>query len=173
MNKFVKSFVILAVIAIAFGSAGAVFAQTETPEDEFSASTLRYNNLSSRSGRGGNGTMLRDTLTDTQDGLLHDEMIAAYSEALGISVDELNARLEAGETMAEIAISTGLTVEAFQEIMLEVRAIVLDQAVIDGLMTEEQAEWLKTRGAGLGNLSGARRSSQRMYNRGLGDCLVD
>lgn len=176
MNKFMKSFVILAVIAIAFGSAGAVFAQTETPEDDFTGMTLRYNGRSKSGGRGGyggSGTMLRDNLVGTQDGLLHDVMITVYSDALGISVDDLNTRLEAGETMAEIALSTGLTVEEFQAIMLDVRAAALDQAVADGLMTEEQAEWLKTRGAGLGNLSGTRRSSQRMFGLGTGDCIND
>ena len=160
MNKLVKSLVILAVVAIAFGSASAVFAQSGP-----------NTGLSSRTGRGGrgggNGTMLAENnsvrLQDGfQDGLLHDAMIAAFADELGLSVDEINTRLEAGETMADIAISTGLT---------------LDQALADGILTEEQAEWLKSRGAGrymngsMGMNTGFRGNGQRM--NGTGECIND
>jgi hypothetical protein len=38
-----------------------------------------------------------------QNGFLHDEMIAAFAEKLGLTVEELNARTAGGETFAEIA----------------------------------------------------------------------
>jgi hypothetical protein len=81
------------------------------------------------------------------DGVLHDALVAAYAEALGLPVDEIEARLEDGETMADIAISTGLTVEEFKTLMDEILQQVVDQAVEDGLLTEEQAEWFLARGA--------------------------
>lgn len=175
MNKLVKSLVILAVVAIAFGSASAVFAQSGP-----------NTGLSSRTGRGGrgggNGTMLAENnsirLQDGfQDGLLHDAMIAAFADELGLSVDEINSRLEEGETMADIAISTGLTLEDFRDLMVEVRTLVYDQAVADGTLTEEQAEWLKSRGSGrymnggMGMNTGFRGNGQRLY--GTGECIND
>jgi len=177
MNKLVKSLVILAVVAIAFGSASAVFAQSG-PNTGLSSRTGR----GGRGGGGGGGTMLGEAnsvrLQDGfQDGLLHDAMIAAFADALGLSVDKLNTRLEAGETMADIAISTGLTLEDFRDLMVEVRTLVYDQAVADGTLTEEQAEWLKSRGSGrymnggMGMNTGFRGNGQGMYR--TGECIND
>ena len=124
---------------------------------------------------------LGENLAGTQDGLLHDAMIAAFAEALDLSVDELNTRLSEGETMAEIALSTEMTIEDFRTLMLDVRAQVLDQAVADGTLTQEQADWLKSRGAGRGNAAGLRGngirrgglrgSRQGMFDRG--ECPYD
>jgi hypothetical protein len=121
--------------------------------------------------RGARSGMLNGTVAGTQDGLLHDEIIAAYAEKLGISVADLEARIAGGETMAEIAISTGLTVDQFLALKVEVRTIALDQAVLDGTLTQEQADWMKTRGTGIGNGNGTRGNGQRLY--GTGDCLLD
>jgi hypothetical protein len=100
----------------------------------------------------------------TQDGLLHDGMIAAYAEALNISVDDLNARLANGETMAQIASSAGLTADQFLSLMNDARSQAIDQAVSDGTLTQTQADWMKLRGAGMGR--GGRGSGAR--GAGLG-----
>jgi hypothetical protein len=112
--------------------------------------------------------MLGENGASLQDGLLHDTMIAAYAEALGIEVSALETRLADGETMAQIAFSTGMNAEDFRTLMLDVRALALDQAVLDGTLTQEQADWLKTRGAGMGNISGRQGKAQRF--NGTGDC---
>jgi len=94
---------------------------------------------------------------------MHDAMIAAYSDKLGISVEVLNSRLADGETLSAIALSTGLTVEQFTALRLEVRNLAIDQAVKDGTFTQEQADWMKTRGAGNGNGMGMRGNGQGRF----------
>jgi hypothetical protein len=64
-------------------------------------------------------------------------------------VDDLNARLAKGETMAQIAYSKGLTVDQFRTLMADVRSQAIDQAVKNGTLTEAQADWMKQRGGGM------------------------
>mgnify|MGYP001386823187 CR=1 FL=1 len=86
----------------------------------------------------------------TQQGPMHDLMIDAWSEKLSLSVDELNQRIADGETLYEIAVSTGMTAEEFQAARVEIHAAVLEQAVAQGLITQEQADWMQSRGARMG-----------------------
>ncbi len=100
---------------------------------------------------GGRGAgMMGQAYAGTQEGPMHDLMIAAWAEKLGLEVDEINQRIANGETMYDIAISTGMTVEAFQAARVEVHAAVLEQAVAQGLITQEQADWMQSRGARMG-----------------------
>ena len=93
--------------------------------------------------------MGQNSASGTQDGLLHDEMIDAFAQKLGISVDDLNAHLAKGETMAQIASSKGLTVDQFRTLMKDARSQAIDQAVKNGTLTQAQADWMKQRGAGI------------------------
>ena len=83
------------------------------------------------------------------DGLLHDAMIAIFAEKLDLALTDLQARLEKGETMAQIAAAEGLSVEEFSTLMPAARSQAIDQAVSDGALTQEQADWMKQRGAGM------------------------
>ena len=47
----------------------------------------------------------------------HDEVMAIFSDKLGIPVDELQARLENGERMAQIALSAGMSFDEFRSLM--------------------------------------------------------
>jgi len=159
MNKVVISIVVVAMIAIAFGTAGVVYAQSGTPQSSAAGTGNGYG-MGSRGSRGG---MMAGNGAGTQEGLMHDAMIAAYSDKLGISVEVLNSRLADGETLSAIALSTGLTVEQFTALRLEVRNLAIDQAVKDGTFTQEQADWMKTRGAGNGNGMGMRGNGQGRF----------
>ena len=77
MNKFVLSIVMVAVVAIALGTTSLVSAQSPTPQ-----STVPGTGTGMMNGRGGRGMM--QPAPASQDGLLHDGMIAAYAEALNI-----------------------------------------------------------------------------------------
>jgi polyhydroxyalkanoate synthesis regulator phasin len=77
---------------------------------------------------------------------MHDEMVSIFAGKLGISESELEARLEDGESMADIAADEGLSRDEFVTMMREARAELIDQAVKDGKITEEQAKWMKNRG---------------------------
>ena len=69
-------------------------------------------------------------------------MHAAIAEALGISVEELEAALAAGETPATLALALGVDYAEVQAAMDAVYAAAVAQAVADGLITQEQADWL-------------------------------
>ena len=136
MKKWLLTLVVVAVIAAALGTAGSVYAQSTPPQPGAPVNGYGYG-----AGRGARGGMMSG-LAGTQDGLLHDDLIAAYSAKLGISVADLNARLAAGETLSQIALSTGLTVEQFSALVTEVRAEVTAQAVAEGTLTQAQADWM-------------------------------
>jgi hypothetical protein len=150
MKKFVIGFVIVAVLAVALGTAGYVSAQAPVPGSGNGTGMM-----------GGRGGRMGNQAAGAQTGPLHDEMVTVFAQKLGISVDELNARLAKGETMAQIASSKGLTADQFSTLMTGARAQAIDQAVKNGELTQAQADWMKTRGAGMaGSGRGMRGNGQ-------------
>jgi hypothetical protein len=87
-------------------------------------------------------------------GDLHEYMIESMAEALGLTEDELEAHLESGERMYEVAISLGLSQEEFFEAMTEARDAAMEQAYTDGVLSEEQYEFFLNRGQGTGQFGG-------------------
>lgn len=158
MKKFLLGIVMVVVVVAAFGTASSVFAQSSTPQGIGPG-----NGNGMMGGRGMRGGMMSSTY-GTQTGLLHDEMITIYADKLGISVDDLNTRLAGGETMADIALSTELTLDEFRTLMADVRSQAIDQAVADGTLTQEQADWMNLRGTGMmAGGRGMRGSGQGLY----------
>ena len=147
MNKFILGIVVVAVLAVSLGIAGFAYAQTPTPATPVPGTGYGSGMMGGRGPRGG---MMGANAAGTQTGFLHDDMVAAFAEKLGLSVDELNTRLANGETMAQIAASEGQTADQFRTLMSEVRSQAIDQAVKDGELTQQQAEWMKQRGSGHG-----------------------
>ena len=65
------------------------------------------------------------------------------ADALGLTVEQLQAKLDDGMTVAEVADELGVDLEAALEAARQAQQIeCIDQAVEDGTMSEEQAEWL-------------------------------
>jgi hypothetical protein len=95
------------------------------------------------------------------DGLLEDIIHEELALALEVSPSELADRLADGESMIDIAFSLGLDSEAVEDLMADVRMIALEEAVELQLISQEQADWLASRG--FGNPS---------FETGL-DCRVD
>ena len=95
----------------------------------------------------------------TGDGLLHEYMTEAISDVFGISPDELEEIHESGDTLWE---SLDLTIEDFRSKMTEVRQTALENAADDGVISQDQADWMTERmnGAGTGQ-----------YGPGDGSCL--
>jgi hypothetical protein len=168
MKKFVVIFIVVAAVVFALGTIGVAYAQTATPGAGTSLGSGLMSGHGPRSGSGGANTA-------AGEGILHDYMIAAYAEKLNIPVADLEARLNSGETMAQIALSEGLTFEQFRTLMVEVRTQAIEQALNDGVLTQAQADWMKTHGAGqmaggqMGNGRGMRGSGQGQYANP--DCL--
>ncbi len=82
------------------------------------------------------------------DGRLHEYFLNALAEELGMSGEELEARLAGGETLLAIAREQGLDAEALRDLSLQARDKALEAAVADGVITEDQADWLRERGFG-------------------------
>jgi len=149
MKKIIVTVVVLAVLVAALGTAGLAYAQSPTPAANGAGSSL----MGGRGPRGGMGA----GVTASGEGFLHDAMIAVFAEKLGIPVADLEARLANGETMAQIALSTGLTLDEFRTLMLEARSQAIDQAVQDGTLTQAQADWMKQHvGGQMGGAGGQR-----------------
>lgn len=79
------------------------------------------------------------------NGALDDYMTAAIADGLGINVDELIARQAAGETLVEIGLSLGFDTQAVLDLRDAARIAALNQAVADGILTAEQADWMISR----------------------------
>jgi hypothetical protein len=99
----------------------------------------------SSSSNAGTGPMLENGA-----GYLHTYLITAFAEKLGLKVEDVNARLTAGETMYDIAIGEGVKAENFPALMIEVRSQALNAAVKAGAITQAQADWMNARGFGQG-----------------------
>lgn len=134
MKKFASVLVVVSVFVLALASVGVAYAQAPTPAAGTGTGWM--------GGRGSNG------VTAVGDGLLHEYYVEGFAQALGIPAADLEARLEAGETMAQIALSTGLTLDEFRTLAVDVRVQALNQAVSDGVITQEQADWMSQRGFG-------------------------
>jgi hypothetical protein len=137
--------VALVIAALAVLGIGAAFAQDEIPP------------------YAGRGMM-------NGGGVMHTFMVVEWAKKLDLNVNDINTRLNAGETMYDIALSAGVTAEEFPAVMTEVRANALDAAVAANVITQEQADWMKSHnmGGGYGGCGGAGPQGQAGgYGRGM------
>ncbi|MBN2678215.1 MAG: hypothetical protein JXR32_09150 [Anaerolineaceae bacterium] len=171
MKKIILGLTLIAALALAFSITSVVTADTGEPPLPSDHCGL-VDNILKIDGCG----FGRPDGARLNDGILHDYMLEVYSDKLGISVSELETRISGGETMADIALDEGLTLEDFRTWMLDARSQAIDLAVADGALSEEQAEWMKTRGGmmfgGTGRKqgSGMMGRSGRMGGFGTGAC---
>jgi hypothetical protein len=131
--------IVFAAITVAFGAVGVAYAKGPNPVTEVANGWMGGNG--SRNGMGVG-------YENTGEGILHEYIINAYAEALNVSTIALEARLDNGETMAQIALSVGLTIDQFHTLMVDVRNQAIVQAVNDGVLTQVQADWMTQRSAG-------------------------
>ncbi len=131
MKKLLVSLIVAGVIVAALGTATVVSAQSETPQPYFG-----------QNGGGRYGYRVNSDLYE-QDEVLHDLMMEAWSAELGISVDELNARLDGGETLSQIALAAGLSFDEFWALSDSIRTDAAEQALADGSITQEQASLIQ------------------------------
>jgi len=67
-------------------------------------------------------------------------LVDATAEATGLTVDEVIAALQEGQTFAQIAEEQGVDLQAIVDAFLADRQAALEQAVADGRLTQEQAD---------------------------------
>ncbi len=135
MKTMIAGLLLAVVLAGSFGTSQAG-AQGNTPPDKGFGVAADGLGLG-RGPRSGNGLF--------GEGLLHDEMIAVLAGKLGLTEDALNARLDAGDTVADIASEKGLTVNEFRQMMVDARTEAVGLAVKNGTITQAQADWMKNR----------------------------
>ncbi len=150
---------VVGITVLALGAAGLAYAQSETP-DPVPGPGYGYGMMGGRGGYGG----MRGGWTTGEEGPHHETMIEAFAEAFGLSPDEIETRLASGETMWQIVEAEGVSLEDFGEFMSSVRSNVIEQALEDGTLTQEQADFMAQhmlqRGAG-------------GFGPGFGDCMGD
>ena len=138
------SALVLAALAIVVVGAGVVFAQDVTPPFT------------------GQGPMRNG------EGPLHTFMVIEWAKKLDLNVNDINTRLDAGETMYDIALSAGVTAEEFPAVMTEVRTNAVNAAVAANVITQEQADWMLSHGQGMhgtGTCGGTGQQGGGMYGQ--------
>ncbi len=155
MKKIYWFIIIGVVVVVALGvGAGVALAQSPTRDP---GDYPFWGGGMMGGGRGGHmgGGMMGGYYSDGSTyGFMHDDMIAALADGLGMTTEELQARLDAGETLYQIADEQGLTQDEWFTLVDQARETALDNAVAEGIFTEEQAQWME----------------ERMDQRGAGFC---
>lgn len=130
-----KLFVLVAVTVLAvLGIAGLAFAQGNIPP------AYHYGMMGGRGGYGMMGSCYG--MMGSGYGAMHAYMLPAFAEALGISPEELQSRLDGGETMWDVARAQGLSDEEVYQVMEAAHSQAIEQAVEAGVLTQEQAGWM-------------------------------
>ncbi len=163
-----KSWIIVGVVGIAvlaLGAAGLAYAQSDTPP----VTNPGYG--PEMMGDRGSYVGMRGELAIGEDGPYHELMLESFAEALGIAVDQVEARLDSGEMMWQIAEAAGISEEEFLEIMQQGRKTMVEQAFEDGKLSQEQADFMGPRwqeggfGGGYEGCMGYGYSSEEGYQQ--------
>ena len=88
-------------------------------------------------------------------GWMHDYVEQALATKLGLTEKQVEDQLAAGKPMYQIALDNGIKQEDLANFMSEVHKDAFAQAVKDGVITQERADWMLQR-------------MQNMYQNGYG-----
>jgi hypothetical protein len=132
MKRSIWILVALLVVLVSLAFAGLAFAQSGTPDAP--GTGFRSGGFGGGRWNGAEGY-----------GPMHEYMVVAFAEALGISAEDLQAAIDSGKTMWDVAQDQGKTEAEFAELMISARTSALNQAVEDGVITREQADWMIAR----------------------------
>jgi len=83
--------------------------------------------------------------------VLHVYMQDALAEKLGMSSDDLSASLTDGKSLLDLAAEKGMTVAEFQTLRDEARVAAIDKALAEGVISQNQADWMKENEPGMHN----------------------
>lgn len=143
MKKILVVVGILSIVVLAFGAAGLAFAHNQTPPDSENPYGYGRGMMGDYDRGFGNGMFAGMGMSwNDEYGPMHETMVAAVADALGLSLEEIEARHDAGETLWEIAAAGGLSDEEIQNLMSSAHDVALEDAVANGWMTEEQTKWM-------------------------------
>ena len=151
----------IVVLALAILGVGFVFAQQPTPSPwgnigpggvmggGWNGSGLMGGaGMMGGYGQNGNGWMNGMHQWVAETGGMHTLVWESLAEALGLTTDELNAELSSGKTLAQIAEEQGVSQEQLAASLETAVQAGLEQAVADGVLTQEQADAMLAHMAG-------------------------
>jgi hypothetical protein len=75
-------------------------------------------------------------------GPMHEAFFGALAAGLGITEEDLEDRLQSGESLSEIADAEGLSDDELDSLLSEANEASLQAAVDQGFLTQEQADWM-------------------------------
>ncbi|MBI5563815.1 MAG: DUF2680 domain-containing protein [Chloroflexi bacterium] len=162
-----KSLVLIATIAavILIGNVVVAYAQNGVTPAQPNAGvcpggytcpytgTMPYGGMRGGMMGGNMGAMYNSMMAD---GGMHEAVLTAIAAELDLTYDELTTALQT-QTLAQIAEAQGVSLETLQQVATTARNAELDELVAAGTLTQEQADWMKSR-------------MQAMPNFGTGDC---
>jgi len=133
MKKLLVSLLLAGVIVAAFSFVSTANAQG--PVDQ-----PLYGQGGGRGGaRGGLGLANADQVVNED---VHNLMMEAWSAELGLSVEEIETREDAGERLSQIALGTGLSFEDFRALKTSIHSSVAEQALALGYIDQTQYDWM-------------------------------
>jgi hypothetical protein len=102
------------------------------------------------------------------EGPLHEYMVAALAKTLGITPADFEARRAAGKTAYQIALDLGKPADQIPALITGARTQAIDAALAAKVITQQQADWMKSRGAGMGQgiCDGTGQATARGMGRG-------
>jgi len=140
MNKFRKIMVTVVAMALLVMGGTAVFAQQE--DGGSSPITQQADDgQGDFAGPNENGDLEGRPDGEENNCFLDREAVSIIiADALGITVEELEAAHEEGVRLPELAESLGVEIEVVEAAIESARAEALAQAVADGIITQEEAD---------------------------------
>jgi hypothetical protein len=97
-----------------------------------------------------------------------EAMHSAIAEALGISLADFEAARDEGQTVYALAEELGVDVAEVRAAMQAAHAEAVAQAIADGLISQEQAQWMLARHAQMGNGPGGGMMGGQHMGQGHG-----
>ncbi len=96
--------------------------------------------------RGTLGTGIPVEQSINLDGVLEDLIHASLADAIDVEIDDMVVRMDAGESFSDIALTLGFDYAEISDMIAAARAEALAQAVVDELISQEQVDWMASRG---------------------------
>ncbi len=136
-----KTLLIATLVVLALGAlgAGVAFAQGAQPTQPYGPGMMM-------GGRGGYGAM-------------HDYVEQVLADKLGLTETQVEDLLASGVPMYQIALDNGVAEADLPAFFTEVHTSAYEKAVADGVLTQEQADWMLQR-----------MNSRFTSGYGFGDC---
>ncbi len=146
MKKALIVGAVLIVVLLVLGISGYAYAQSQNPSNPVAPFGRGLMGSWGRGRMGGGmmgGGMMRGAWGGSNAyGPMHDVMVKALADKIGLTTDEVQKRLDNGESLWQIAQSKGLSDQDIRQLMLDTHDATLAQAVTDGRITQEQADWM-------------------------------